>query len=40
MSNSYEVEYVTDLLLWLDARTINKSQKALKAEMDRIKRKK
>ena len=36
----YEVEYVTDLLLWLDAKTIDKSQKALKAEMDRIKRKK
>ena len=33
----YEEEYVTELLLWLDARTIDKSQKALKAEMDRLK---
>ena len=36
----YEKEYVTELLLWLDGRQIDKSQKQLKAHMDKAKRKK
>jgi hypothetical protein len=35
----YEKEYVTELLLWLDGRQIEKSQKQLKAHMDKMKRK-
>jgi len=32
-------EYVFELLLWLDSRAIEESQKKLKAEYDRMKRK-
>lgn len=36
----HHVDYVLDLILWLDSRAIEKSQKKLKAEHDRIKNKK
>jgi|TARA_R110000744_G_scaffold80098_1_gene157219 hypothetical protein len=35
----YEESYIMELLLFLDGRTIEKSQKQLKAQMDKIKRK-
>jgi len=36
----HQVDYVLDLILWLDSRAIEKSQKKLKAEHDRIKNRK
>ena len=36
----YEKEYVTELLVWQNGRQIDKSQKQLKAHMDKAKRKK
>ena len=35
----HQKDYVFDLILWLDSRKIEASQKKLKAEYDRIKRK-
>ena len=32
-------DYVFDMILWLDSRAIEKSQKRIKAEHDRMKRK-
>ena len=35
-----QIDYVYETILWLDSRAIEKSQKKLKAEYDRIKNKK
>ena len=35
----HQTDYVFDLVLWLDSRKIEASQKKLKAEYDKIKRK-
>jgi hypothetical protein len=35
----YEKDYLTDVILFLENRQIEASQKSLKAEMERIKRK-
>jgi hypothetical protein len=35
----YEKDYLTDIILFLESRQIEASQKSLKAEMERIKRK-
>jgi len=35
-----EIDWITELLLWLEAHTIKKSQENLKQEMERLKRKK
>lgn len=37
--DEHQIEYVLDILLWLDSRTIEKSQKKIKSEYDRIKNK-
>ena len=37
--SSHQIDYVVEVLLWLDSRAIDKSQKRLKAEYDKIKKK-
>jgi len=36
----HEVDFVYNIILWLDSRTIERSQKKLKAEYDRVRNKK
>lgn len=36
----HQIDYVLELIIWLDSRAIEKSQKQIKAEYDRIKNKK
>ena len=36
---NHQKDFLYEIILWLEGRTIESSQKALKAEMDRIKRK-
>ena len=35
----HQLEFIMDTILWLDSRAIDKSQKSIKAESDRIRRK-
>ena len=37
--NKHQIDFVLETILWLDSRTIEKSQKRIKAEYDRIKNK-
>ena len=37
--NNNQIDFVLDTILWLDNRTIEKSQKRIKAEYDRMKKK-
>lgn len=37
--NKHQIDFVLETILWLDSRTIEKSQKRMKAEYDRIKNK-
>ena len=39
IEEEYQREYAIDLILWLDNRDIEESQRRLKAEYDKIKRK-
>ena len=36
----HQIDYVLELIIWLDSRAIEKSQKQIKSEYDRIKNKK
>lgn len=37
--NKHQVDYVLEIILWLDSRAIEKSQKRIKTEYDRMKNK-
>jgi hypothetical protein len=38
--SEHQIDYVVETILWLDGRAIERSQKRLKAEYDRVKNKK
>ena len=38
--SKHQIDYVVETILWLDGRAIERSQKKLKAEYDRVKNKK
>ena len=40
VTEKIEIDWITELLLWLESRTIKESQDKLRSEMERMKRKK